>query len=101
MTQTVLRSLMKKPRIYALVCDRSCVPEDCEWEEAQKMHQYYYNFLLLGNYGLIALRESDKGWDFVDFQTFQHYYALYLLGVPPIPQYIQDKADEKIQKQTD
>ena len=90
-----------KPRIFGLVCDRACVPEDCEWEEAQELRQYFYNFLFLDEEGLLPLRQVASNWDFVDFPTFQHYYALYLLGVPPIPQYIQDKEDEKIQKQTD
>lgn len=84
---------MKKPNIFGLVCDRSCVPEDCEWEEAQELHQYYFNFLLLDDDGLMPLREVASGWILVDFHTFQHYYALYILGVPPIPQYIQDITD--------
>lgn len=84
---------MKKPRVFGIVCDRSCVPEDCEWEEAQELHQYYFNFLLLDDDGLMPLREVASGWILVDFPTFQHYYALYILGVPPIPQYIQDITD--------
>lgn len=91
---------MKKPRVFGLICDRSCIPEDCEWEEAQELHQYYFNFLLLDGEGLTPLRGTADGWVLVDFPTFQHYYALYLLGVEPIPQYIQDITDEKIQKQT-
>lgn len=91
---------MKKPRVFGLVCDRTCVPEDCEWEEAQELHQYYFNFLLLDDDGLMPLRETAAGWILVDFPTFQHYYALYILGVPPIPQYIQDTTDAEIQKQT-
>ena len=88
-----------KPRIFGLICDRSCIPEDCEWEEAQEVHQYFYNYLLLDEDGLMPLRQRARSWALVDFPTFQHYYALYLLGVPPIPQYIQDITDEKIQKQ--
>lgn len=89
-----------KPHIFGLVCDRSCIPEECEWEEAQELHQYYYNFLLLDKEGLMPLRETAVNWILVDFLTFQHYYALYLLGVEPIHQYIQDITDAKIQKQT-
>lgn len=94
------KTSLNKPNIFGLICDRSCVPEDCEWEEAQELHQYYFNFLLLDDDGLMPLRELAKGWELVNFQTFQHYYALYLLGIEPIPQYIQDITDEKIQKQT-
>lgn len=90
---------MKKPRIFGLICDRTCVPEDCEWEEAQELHQYFYNFLLLDDDGLMPLRETATGWILVDFSTFQHYYALYLLGVDPIPQYRQDIENEEVQKQ--
>lgn len=89
-----------KSRIFGIICDRSCVPEECEWEEAQELHQYYYNFLLLDKEGLMPLRETAVSWVLVDFPTFQHYYALYLLGVEPIHQYIQDITNAKIQKQT-
>lgn len=101
MIQIVLRSLMKKAKTVGLICSRSSIPEDTEWEEAKELHQYYYNFLLLDEDGLMPLRQAASSWHLVDFPTFQHYYALYLLGVPPIPQYIQDKEDEKVQKQTD
>lgn len=85
----------KKPKVLGLICDRSTVPEDCEWEEAQEVHQYYYNFLLLDEEGLIPLRETTSSWDLVDFPTFQHYYALYLLGVDPVAQYISDLKDQE------
>ena len=84
-----------KPLVFGLICDRSCVPEDCEWEEAQELHQYYYNFLLLDEYGLMPLRETTNGWILVDFPTFHHYYALYLLGVDPVDQYISDLNDQE------
>lgn len=86
--------------IFGLVCDKSSVPEDCGWEEAQELHQYYFHFLLLDEDGLMPLRESIDNWILVDFPTFEHYYALYLLGIDPIAQYKQDITDEKIQKQT-
>lgn len=88
----------RKPRVFGLICDRSCVPEDCEWEEAQELHQFYYNYLLLDDEGLMPLRETAFGWELVDFPTFQHYYALFVLGVDPIPQYKQDTTDAEIQK---
>lgn len=80
----------RKRKVFGLICDRSLIPEDCEWEEAQETHQYYYNFLLLDEEGLMPLRKASGGWALVDFPTFQHYYALYLLGVDPIQQYTQD-----------
>lgn len=93
---------MKNYKRFGLICDKSCVPKDCEWQEAQELHKHYYNFLFLNEDGLMPLRQvASSSWGLVDFPTFQHYYALYLLGVPPIPQFIQDKEDEKVQKQTD
>lgn len=84
-----------EPKVLGLICDRSSVPEDCEWEEAQELHQYYYNFLLLDEEGLMPLRETVDGWILVDFSTFHHYYALYLLGVDPVSQYISDLKDQE------
>lgn len=94
------KTSLSKPSIFGIICDRSCVPEDCEWEEAQELHEYYYNFLLLDEDGLMPLRDSIDNWILVDFPTFEHYYALYLLGIDPIHQYKQDITDAKIQKQT-
>lgn len=84
-----------KRKVFGLICERSLIPEDCEWEEAQEVHQFYYNFLLLDEEGLMPLRETASSWDHVDFPTFRYYYALYLLGLDPINQYMQDIENAK------
>lgn len=73
--------------ICGFVCTRANVPENCSWDEAQYMHDYYQPYLLLDHEGLLAIPSTDPLWLEVSFEDFSKYYSIYLMGINPVAAY--------------